>query len=40
MINAIQLREFDENNFTNPNLQHFYNNLEALALESKNPREL
>lgn len=40
MCNELQLRNFSEANFTNPTLQHFYSRLEALALESNQPREV
>lgn len=40
MCNELQLRNFSESNFTNPSLQHFYSRLEALALESNQPREV
>ena len=40
MVNELQLRNFSESNFTNPTLQHFYSRLEALALESNQPREV
>ena len=40
MVNELQLRNFSEANFTNPTLQHFYSRLEALALESNQPRDV
>lgn len=37
MISNIQLADFDPNTYYNPVLQHFYTNLEALALEEPKP---
>ena len=37
MIGSIQLGEFDVHSYYNPVLQHFYTNLEALALEEPKP---
>jgi len=37
MMENIRLKEFDISNYYNPEIQHFYANLEALALEAPNP---
>ena len=37
MVSNIQLGEYDPHAFFNPVLQHFYTNLEALALEEPKP---
>ena len=37
MISNIQLGEYDVKSFYNPAIQHFYSNLEALALQERRP---